>query len=532
MVSSCRAALWLLLLVSGGSPPCIGVRVKKLDLRHQLASRSRAAGKVKSANPVRKVALASAGSDLRRQGGHSSPLGHRPGLSSGGEVATGEAAAGEALTQAEANARAKAKSRVVMLRLGKMLAKDSQKASMDPPGVTMADRMLAETALGSEAVVHPQPPQTLRTLEAPSGAVARWNDDRADMGWPTGDGSFTGPTWDSDVDTGNTTLRELLMDIGGGTGASIGGTGSAQVDRALLRRMRHQDKMVVLLFVLVYFGSLIFCLSVSYQQAQNTSHVAYYADPRFDTFTLDGDSCDSNAFLEAFNQPPKDAQLQVTGLVPMRILPTYVVDTAVTWLGARYRVAFSFALDLSPWLVRDGGDASHEAGHRGAAESVSAKSEERLQQFLAADAPDTFFRNDLAYVELHKHVEWKEWEELATNIKSQIRQSGFRGVINVHRNGKEILGVHKNRSWANFMHSRQTKVVLALTIVGWLLYQPYMWLRHRATAIHCRYRVDVSIGAYWPLIADKIGADGFNCHPVATTGGVAAGIGQLSRSST
>merc|ERR1719296_85125 len=247
---------------------------------------------------------------------------------------------------------------------------------------------------------------------------------------------------------------------------------------------------------------------MSYYQAKNNHPVTFYADPRCDATTVGGH--DPMAFLEAFNQPPKDVQLQVTGLVPLRIFPSHLVDTAVTWLGVRYRVAFSFALDLSPWLIRDGGGPQEE-GHRGAAEGVAPEAEEVLCRFLAADGDDTFLRNDLAYLELHKEVAWKDWEELATNIKSQIRQAGFRGVVNVHRNSKEVLGVHKNRTWANFMHSRTTKVVLALTVCGWILYQPYMWLRHRATVIQCNYRVNVSIGDYWPFIADKIGADGFAC---------------------
>lgn len=297
-------------------------------------------------------------------------------------------------------------------------------------------------------------------------------------------------------------FKDLLMNIGGGTGASISGTGDTMMDQELLRRMRYQDKAVMLLLLLAYTGSLLFSASIAYRQAMNESPVVYYADPRLHNLTMETEDVES--FLEIFNQPPGDAQLQVTGLVPLPPLPDYVVDAAVMWLGARYRIAFSFALDLSPWLVRCGDDGNTDEGESGWAAGVPHEDIERLRQYLEQDT------NDLSFVEMQKEVEWKDWEELATNIKSQIRQGGFNGLISVRRNCEEVVGVHKNKVWANFMHSRTNKVLLALSVLGWFVYQPYMWLRHHSITVRCKYRVDIGIGQFWPLIAGKIGPDGFN----------------------
>lgn len=327
----------------------------------------------------------------------------------------------------------------------------------------------------------------------------------------SGSGGLGRNNWQIEPDTDERhTVKDLLMDIGGGTGASVSGTGDTGMDQALLRRMRYQDKAVMLLLLMAYAGSLLFSASIAYRQAINDSPVTFYADPRFHNLTTDAEDVDS--FLEIFNQPPSDAQLQVTGLVPLLPLPDYVVDAAVMWLGARYRVAFSFALDLSPWLVPQSiGDGTPEEGQSLGNVGVPREDIQLLRDYLATDT------NDLSYVDLQKEVEWKDWEELATNIKSMIRQSGFNGYINVRRHCEEVVGVHKNKLWANFMHSRTTKVLLALSVVGWFVYQPYVWLRHSAITIRCKYRVDIGIGQYWPLIAEKIGPDGFNSGVAGAT---------------
>lgn len=297
-------------------------------------------------------------------------------------------------------------------------------------------------------------------------------------------------------------IVEVLFAIGGGTGATIGGTGNPELDQDMVRRMRYQDKAVMLVLLVAYTGSLIFSASLAYRQASNNSPVTYYADPRQHNMVVDSPHLEH--FLDTFNQPPKDVHLQVSGFVPLQ--DPELMNGNVDWYGVHYHVAFSFALDLSPWVVRGGIDEYHAAYYDMAPHEAGVNREDlaRLRDFLVHN------NNDLAIVELRKTVVWTDWEELATNIKHQIRQSGFGGIISVHRSENETVHVYKNKPWANFMHSRTTKVLWALSLVGWIFYQPYMWLRCTSTLVRSFYRIDIPIQQFWPFIEDKIGVDGFN----------------------
>merc|ERR1740138_1636791 len=135
--------------------------------------------------------------------------------------------------------------------------------------------------------------------------------------------------------------------------------------------------------------------------------------------------------------------------------------------------------------------------------SVEAEDLGELRDFLA------FNRNDLATVEVKKEISWKDWEELATNIKHRIRQSGYQGELCIERTNVDNLTVYKNLQWANFIHSKALKVIVALSIFGWAFYAPYLWLRCTVLAIRSRHRVDITIDEYWPLIADHLTANGF-----------------------
>lgn len=300
---------------------------------------------------------------------------------------------------------------------------------------------------------------------------------------------------------------EFLTALVGGTGATIGGTGDLQLDQDLVRRMRYQDKAVMLLLLVMYFVTLGFSASFAYRQALNDSPVTFYADPRYHDMVSEGHDVDT--FLEAFNQSPKDVQLQVTGFVPV---PAGVLGS-IEWHGEYYYDAFSFALDLSPWVVREGTNYPSEsegaAGHDGhfvgdrLVDGIVAQDMDYLRYHICRDT------NDLAIIDFRKEVSWPSWEELATNIKHRIRQSGFNGIISVHRTECDSVSIYKNTPWANFMHSRTTKVLCALSVLGWIFYLPYMWWRCKSSCIRSRYFIDVSIDAYWQLIADKLSADGF-----------------------
>jgi len=298
-------------------------------------------------------------------------------------------------------------------------------------------------------------------------------------------------------------LRGMLAALGSGIGVRIGGLRHNELNRELLWRMRIQDKAVALIIVALYFVLLAFGVSSKYQESHNDSPVTYYADPRFHSLVTEAD--DPESFLDAFNQAPKNVHLQVTGF-----LPVPGGRGSVQWREEHYRVAFTFSLDLAPWVTKaiDMPDPAHSGDPRlplqPLHDGILPEDFALLGDFLASN------KNELAMIDVQKDVEWLGCEELATNIKLKIRQMGFTGVIGVSLSEGETVSVFKNAPWANFMHSRTTKVLLVLSIFGCFLYFPYMWLRCRATKIRARYRVDIPISSYWPLIADKLTANGFD----------------------
>mmetsp|Transcript_102579 Transcript_102579/g.319651 ORF Transcript_102579/g.319651 Transcript_102579/m.319651 type:complete len:532 (+) Transcript_102579:12-1607(+) len=281
--------------------------------------------------------------------------------------------------------------------------------------------------------------------------------------------------------TSATPLVRIIFAIAGGTGASISSQASILFKADLVRRMRLQDTAVMLLMIGVYFITLLVTANVAYHQAANNSRITYYADPRYHTMVVEGH--DMEAFLEAFAQPPKSVLLNVAGLARA------VEDMPGTlrYRGGSYRVDFTFALDLSPWVVREDSPAA-VLGHGGAGPELALEDgivRDDLQKLCHALALDG---NDLATIQMVKEISWPRWEELATNIKHQIRQCDYEGVLGIDRTKTEIINIYKNRQWANFMHSRTLKVVLALSILGWAFYVPYMWFRSATVRVRCLYQ--------------------------------------------
>lgn len=316
-------------------------------------------------------------------------------------------------------------------------------------------------------------------------------------------------------------MKEVLYALGGGTGANIGGTGNVTVDMDLVRRMRYQDEAVMLVLLAAYFLTLFLSAVFAYREVLNNSRITYYADPRFFTCAVESASVDD--FLMEFNQPPKEC-LQVTGFVqadtsdPSDMSPGHVIE----WQQRYYYVAFSFSLDMTSFVVRHSsmfGQAGCEVDDDG----VAVEDHENLRQFLENDS------NDMATVEMVKQISWDNWEELATNMKLKIRQSGFAGVISINRTEQEKMLVYKNRQWANFMHCRTLKVLCALSVLGWLFYVPYMLLRCQTLIVRSFHRIDVTIADYWPLIADHLMEFGFQPFPLdLSTPPPAAGPSRMS----
>lgn len=364
-----------------------------------------------------------------------------------------------------------------------------------------------------EGPVPKKPPQPGASAATLAAATAPSNSSKAPVAGSLDPEAELNATLEEDKDV---RPQQILMALGGGMGANIGATGNLELDIDLIRRMRYQDKAVMLLLLFMYFVTLGCSTSFAYRQALNDSPVTFYADPRYHDMVAEGQ--DTDGFLDAFNQAPKDVFLQVAGFIPV---PPGALGS-IEWQGHYYHDAFSFALDLSPWVVREEGcdlpgDAvssstgDGESSGRGADRpaviaGVVAEDLDSLHHFVSHDA------NDLAIVELRKEVSWASWEELATNIKLRIRQRGFNGIISIHRTECESVCIYKNTAWANFMHSRTTKVLCALSVLGWIIYLPYMWLRCSIMSVRSCYIIDIPIETYWGLIEDKLTADGFVAH--------------------
>jgi len=312
----------------------------------------------------------------------------------------------------------------------------------------------------------------------------------------------------------------MLIALGSGTGLTAHGAAVTGIESVLRRdidrRTKYQSDAVLLLVTMVYLASITVGLNFVYLQVQNRSPVTYYADPRYSTATMAGNALDD--FLMAFNQPPKHAHLQVTGYTPLcdpsvRSLHTRRRGSIVDWQGEPYHVRFNFSLDLSSWISRVHGIESNQSQpHAPAGPGSSLRSYEEgltseglgsIAYFLTHDT------NDLSRIELRKEVEWQGWEELATNIKQKIRQQGFSGTVHVQCVECETTSIYKNTVWANFMHSRATKALLAVSVVGFIPYLLYMRLRCQAALVRVRHRIDIAPQDYWSLVSDGLSAAGF-----------------------
>jgi len=275
-------------------------------------------------------------------------------------------------------------------------------------------------------------------------------------------------------------------------------------------RFRDEPSRLALLLVLVilYFGSVLLSLALLWLHTEDSSNVTYYTASGHRGATMEGN--DLPGFLSSFNQLPTHVHLRVTGLLPMESdTATAAPAGTIHWQRDKYRVAFDFSLDLSRWLVRETSEGSIISGTgtqtpQALFEGMKVEELEDLQRFLQQD------RNDLGTVILHKEVAWPGWEDLAINLRAQFRQCGFPGVVHVQCQGDEHVSVHKNRPWANFMHDRTTRLIAALSIFGWGIYEMYMKFRCKQLLVRSRFRVDIMHSDYWELISDKLSADGFN----------------------
>eukprot|EP00928_Gymnodinium_smaydae_P073597 TRINITY_DN56788_c0_g1_i1.p1 TRINITY_DN56788_c0_g1~~TRINITY_DN56788_c0_g1_i1.p1 ORF type:complete len:554 (-),score=121.01 TRINITY_DN56788_c0_g1_i1:67-1728(-) len=393
------------------------------------------------------------------------------------------------------------------------------------------------------------------------------------------------------------TLSEFLFALGSGSGF--------QNNQRLLgdnitskefRNIHYQHLVATGMILMVFFGFLSTSVSMVYwrmrRRVQENSSVTYFSDggghPANDALLCESRRLDD--FINAFDGPPSEPQLLIIGVrVPSQRAaqearvsqnngllqddftatfydPFYPLANAseeqiVSAIMAGEEVygasvAFSFALDLSPWLRSAGGssraaqlqisvdpprqlwrrnsdaasDGSFGQGGSGLGEddqsNASGAAEEQDTSTAASDARErrvgmsdedlskveAFLAqdsNDLACVEICKEIIWEDWEELSLNIRACLRQRGFNGAVRIFLKGNESIEVFKNKTWAHFMRSQVTRVLAALSLVGWLFYEVYVKLRTSRLVVKSVHRVEVPLSTYWDLVGSKLTANGF-----------------------
>eukprot|EP00928_Gymnodinium_smaydae_P021838 TRINITY_DN18548_c1_g1_i1.p1 TRINITY_DN18548_c1_g1~~TRINITY_DN18548_c1_g1_i1.p1 ORF type:complete len:435 (+),score=32.07 TRINITY_DN18548_c1_g1_i1:92-1306(+) len=239
-----------------------------------------------------------------------------------------------------------------------------------------------------------------------------------------------------------------------------------------------QEIGFVMLAALAYIVVLVVSAVVAYRSTRARSNATFYSDPRVDCLGMHGREVDH--FFHTFCQAPKFVPLVVTGM-----------QSVASRVRARQRVAFSFALDVSSWMVRS-------------ADALGEDDEKRVSRFVDMDG------NPFERLIVKKVLAWQDWEDLALNIKHMIKQKGFSGDVIVQKRPEVSLPIFKNVHWANFLLSYHFRTIVTLSVVGWLFYLPYVWYRSTANELEVRYYVDMPIDQFWQMIESKLNERGFD----------------------
>lgn len=304
-------------------------------------------------------------------------------------------------------------------------------------------------------------------------------------------------------------ITRILEGLSGGTGTALEPTGDQALDQEIRFRMQAQDTAVLLLLMMIYIIILIFMYSMVYRMSRSDSTVRYYCNPAYHRMTLDNN--DFDRFLGIFNQRPLEnkPQIRVAGfnLAPgegssnvwQAGMQNAVSGAQTAWRGKTYDTTFYYALDLEQWTSATG--------------EMDEKDQITTKEFLNCSNP-------LATLVISKEAVWDDFEEVATNIKAKIRESGFEGPIDVTISPPDRVIVYQNDHWANFMYNETVKVMTLLSIVGGLVYVPYMWIRgsrakHTVTS---KFKVSIDKETYWKLIEKHISVRGFAVPEDASPG--------------
>lgn len=312
------------------------------------------------------------------------------------------------------------------------------------------------------------------------------------------DGGLLKPETQNDVPaTPESDITAAAQGVGSGT-YSKPLTGRLHLDRQLMHRLRTQDVAVIILLVFVLCITVfISCLSV-YQGADDRSLALYYSNPTNNHSRRICETNSAHSFLQAFNSQPRNVRLRIVGRISepsllRRIARSLRHSADYFCLFSRPStslVLFDVSLDLAPFVTGDG--------------EIDEEDMKTLEQFL-----DT--KNHLAVLTLRKLVEWKCWEDVATNIRQRLRSLGFWGEVEVFFEAAEEVSIFQNQQWSNFVRNRITQVLVALSVVGVFFWVPYVWARQQEVKIKARFAINLDPGRYWELVAQGLhSVEGFH----------------------
>jgi len=240
--------------------------------------------------------------------------------------------------------------------------------------------------------------------------------------------------------------------------------------------------------VLFIHGFLIFLL-VSFMgicrhlRDSDSSAALFYSQATKGQEELTCDSADPDALLQAFNQPPCKVHLRIIGHRPDDIGG---VMRIMNLARKSDDIAFDVELDLAPFMAR-----------------IGEISEEDVMSLAAFSKS----QNTMEILTLSKRVEWEGWQELSGYICKKLRELNFTGNIDVSIQGDESVHVLHNTTWPKFLRYPLTQVLLGATVVGGLIFLPYIILRSKRIMVKSCFKIDIKPERYWDLIGVGISAE-------------------------
>lgn len=268
------------------------------------------------------------------------------------------------------------------------------------------------------------------------------------------------------------------------------------------------DELITLeLLGVVLVLALLACAFSLYLASQDQSPVKFYSEKTPDRDRMVCTEVSREAFLRAFNCKPQRPHLRLVGRLQRESTICSLLRDGEVFFALRemaiglkknfplcrfFRrsptvVVFDVSLDLTPFITSDG---SISAGQDVAV----------LDEYLASCNP-------LTICVLTKRVTWSRWEDVATNIKHQLRFRGFEGTVDVYLEADEELIIYRNHPWQNFVRSPLTQALAWFSVVGILFWAPYVWLRSSRLRVASKFTIDVDIERYWEMCSAGLHPD-------------------------